>query len=136
MVWLLGLTQIIGYGTLYYGFAILVPDISAEFGWPVAWVYGALSLALLAGGIVAPFAGNRIDRHDAAKVIAFGSVGGAAARDCGARPICEHVRLRPCRDRAGLDPSRKGMGTYGGNELVGIAEMGPGAARILLKTVL
>lgn len=78
-MWLLGLTQIIGYGTLYYGFAILAPDIGAEFGWPVAWVYGALSLALLAGGIVAPFAGSRIDRHGAARVMAFGSVGGAAA---------------------------------------------------------
>ena len=28
VVWLLGLTQIVGYGTLYYGFAIIASDIA------------------------------------------------------------------------------------------------------------
>ena len=51
MVWALGVTQVIGYGTLYYGFGVLAPAISAELGWGIDWVYGALSLSLLAGGL-------------------------------------------------------------------------------------
>jgi MFS family permease len=78
-VWLLGLTQNVGYGTLYYGMAVLASDIAAEFRWPVAWVFGALSLALLAGGFAAPFAGRRIDRHGAGTVMAVGSVLAALA---------------------------------------------------------
>jgi len=79
VVWLLGITQIVGYGTLYYGFAIIAPDIAGEFGLPLSSVYGGFSLALLAGGAVAPYAGRLIDRHGAARVMAAGSVGAAAA---------------------------------------------------------
>jgi MFS family permease len=79
VVWLLGLTQNLGYGTLYYSFAILAADMAAEFGWPVAWIYGAFSLALLVGGAVAPLAGRQMDRHGAAKVMTVGSVAAAAA---------------------------------------------------------
>lgn len=82
VVWLLGLTQIVGYGTLYYGFAIIAPDIAAEFGLPLSSVYGGFSLALLAGGAAAPYAGRLMDRHGAARVMAAGSVGAAAALGC------------------------------------------------------
>ena len=44
-VCLLGLTQIIGYGTLYYGFAPLANDMAQSFGWPVSWIFGAFSPA-------------------------------------------------------------------------------------------
>ena len=30
-IWALGVTQIIGYGTLYYSFSILAPGIAGEF---------------------------------------------------------------------------------------------------------
>jgi len=73
-VWLLGLSQIIGYGTLYYSFSILAGGIARSFAWPVAWAYGSFSLALLAGGVIAPLVGRRIDRHGAAIVMALGSV--------------------------------------------------------------
>ena len=78
-VWLLGLTQIVGYGTLYYGFAILADGIAETIGWPVFWVFGAFSLALLAGGLAAPFVGRQLDRHGAAKVMAVGSLLAAAS---------------------------------------------------------
>lgn len=78
-VWLLGFTQIIGYGALYYGFAILAEDIAVSLKWPVSWVFGTFSLSLLAGGLIAPAVGRRIDRHGAAKVMAVGSVAAAAA---------------------------------------------------------
>src|SRR5919202_1881395 len=58
-VWLLGFTQIIGYGTLYYGFATLAEHMAASLRWPVSWVFGAFSLALLAGAVIAPAVGRR-----------------------------------------------------------------------------
>jgi len=77
LVWALGLTQIIGYGTLYYSFSILAPAMARDFGWSVAWVFGAFSAALLVGGFAAPWAGRLIDRRGAGTVMAWGS--GAAA---------------------------------------------------------
>jgi len=47
----LGVTQIVGYGVLYYAFAVLEPYISRDFGWPSSWSFGCLSLALLIGGL-------------------------------------------------------------------------------------
>ncbi|TIL97204.1 MAG: MFS transporter, partial [Mesorhizobium sp.] len=48
-IWALGLTQIIGYGTLYYSFSILAPAMAGEFGLTEGWVFGALSASLFAG---------------------------------------------------------------------------------------
>jgi MFS family permease len=78
-VWLLGLTQIIGYGTLYYGFATLAEDMATSLGWSVSWVFGAFSISLIAGAVIAPAIGRRIDRHGAAKVMAVGSVAAAGS---------------------------------------------------------
>ena len=78
-IWALGATQIIGYGTLYYSFSILAPSIAAEFAIGVEWIYGFMSLALLAGGIIAPYAGALADKHGAARVLSLGSIGAAIA---------------------------------------------------------
>lgn len=78
-IWALGVTQIIGYGTLYYSFSILAPGIALEFDVAVEWIYGCISLALLAGGLVSPWAGGLADRIGAGKVMSFGSIGAAAA---------------------------------------------------------
>lgn len=78
-VWLIGLTQIIGYGTLYYSFPILAGSIAAEFGWKTSSVFGMFSLALLAGGLFAPWAGRLVDRLGAASVMTAGSAASAAA---------------------------------------------------------
>ncbi len=79
MIWALGLTQIVGYGTLYYSFAILAPAMSDEFGLPEQWVFGALSVALFLGSLLAPTAGRLADRHGAGKVMTLGSLAAAAA---------------------------------------------------------
>lgn len=50
MIWALGLTQIVGYGTLYYSFGILAPDMAADLGVGKDVVFGILSGALLIGG--------------------------------------------------------------------------------------
>ena len=66
-LWALGLTQIIGYGTLYYSFSILVPAMARDFDWPQAWIFGALSASLLVGGLIAPTAGRWADRFGAGR---------------------------------------------------------------------
>jgi hypothetical protein len=75
----LGVTQIIGYGTLYYSFSILEPSISRDFDWSSEWMFGAFSGALLIGGLAAPFAGRWIDRFGAGRVMAGGSLVAALA---------------------------------------------------------
>ncbi|MCA1444459.1 arsenite efflux MFS transporter ArsK [Ensifer sp. IC4062] len=75
----LGLTQIVGYGTLYYSFSILAPDIARDLNWPEQWVFGALSVALLLGGLFAPTAGKWADRFGAGHVMTLGSAGAAVA---------------------------------------------------------
>ncbi|WP_449221712.1 arsenite efflux MFS transporter ArsK [Tistrella mobilis] len=75
----LGLTQIIGYGTLYYSFGILAPAMAHDLGWPDEWVFGALSVALLAGGLVAPWSGRWIDRFGAGRMMTAGSVAASLA---------------------------------------------------------
>lgn len=83
----LGVTQIIAYGTLYYSFSILAPDMAKDLGWSKEWVFGALSAALLAGGLAAPWFGRLIDRYGAGRMMSAGSLLAAAALGaCAAAP--------------------------------------------------
>jgi MFS family permease len=79
IVWRLGVTQIIGYGTLYYAFAILAVDIATTFGWRVSSIFGSFSLSLVAAGLVAPFGGRLLDRVGAGTIMTIGSVASAIA---------------------------------------------------------
>ena len=74
VIWGLGLTQIIGYGTLYYSFSILAPEMARDLDWTQEWVFGVFSGALLIGGFAAPTIGRRIDRHGAGSMMALGSL--------------------------------------------------------------
>jgi len=81
----LGATQVIGYGTLYYAYAILAPAIAGEFDTSLTSLYAIFSVGLLAGGLVAPQLGAWMDRYGAPRIMAAGSlvmailVGGLAA---------------------------------------------------------
>lgn len=75
----LGLTQVIGYGTLYYSFSILAPDMARGLDWSAEWIFGALSAALLIGGLAAPAMGKWIDRFGAGRIMTFGSAIAAIA---------------------------------------------------------
>jgi MFS family permease len=77
-IWGLGATQIIGYGTLYYSYSVLAPEIGREFGWPPEWTFFALTLALLAGGLLAHAAGQLVDRYGAVRTMTLGSIAAAA----------------------------------------------------------
>ncbi|MCQ8873104.1 arsenite efflux MFS transporter ArsK [Mesorhizobium sp. LMG17149] len=78
-IWALGLTQIIGYGTLYYSFSILAPAMAGEFGLTEGWIFGALSASLFAGSLFAPTAGRWADRFGAGRIMTVGSVAAAVA---------------------------------------------------------
>ncbi len=79
IVWLLGLTQIIGFGTIYYAPAILASSISQEFHWTQPHFFGAFSIALAVSGLVSPLVGRAFDAYGAARLMVLGSVLCAAA---------------------------------------------------------
>ena len=74
----LGVTQIIAWGTIYYSPVLTVPLIAAERGWSISFGMAGLSLGLFAAGIAAPFVGRLIDRHGGHVVMTAGSLIGAA----------------------------------------------------------
>ncbi|MCA0044772.1 MFS transporter [Celeribacter litoreus] len=75
----LGITQILGYGTLMYAYAVLLPRMADAFGLSLSTVFGILSLALFFGGLVSPVAGHLVDRFGGRWVMTLGSLiaGGA-----------------------------------------------------------
>lgn len=74
----LGVTQIIGYGTCYYAFAILAQAVAKDLAVPGEVLFGIFSAALLAGGLASPYLGKLMDRIGAAKLMTIGSSGAAA----------------------------------------------------------
>lgn len=70
----LGVTQVAGYGALYYAFAVLAPGMTKSLGWTPEWTYGGFALGLLAGGLAAPFAGRLIDKYGTRTMMSIGCV--------------------------------------------------------------
>lgn len=112
---LLGIAQIISWGTLYYTLTVLAAPIREELGLNDLMIFGAFTLGQLVSGAVTPFVGRRIDRAGGRGAMSFGSfiaalalVIVASARDpssslsVGCSPAsrwlraCTILRLRPC----------------------------------------
>jgi hypothetical protein len=74
----LGVTQILAWGILFYPPVLTMPLIAADRGWSLAFAMGGFSLALLVSGFVAPTIGGWIDRFGGHVVMAAGSLAGAA----------------------------------------------------------
>ena len=70
----LGVTQILAWGSSYYLLAVLAQPIASDTGWPLAWVVGGLSLGLLVAGIVSPRVGDSIQRLGGRLVLATSAV--------------------------------------------------------------
>ena len=82
VITVLGLTQILAWGSSYYLPAVLAPAIAADTGWPLAWIVGGLSLGMIAAGFVSPRVGRTIERHGGRPVLAV-SAGLFAVGLCG-----------------------------------------------------
>jgi MFS family permease len=74
----LGVTQIITWGAMFYPTVLTVPLIAADHGWSIAFAMGGFSLALFVGGMVSRYVGAFIDRYGGHAVMPFGSLIGAA----------------------------------------------------------
>jgi MFS family permease len=70
----LGITQIISWGTLYYSIAVLGASMRAELGISSPALFGAYSLSLMIGAMVAPAVGRAIDRLGGRRVMSLGSI--------------------------------------------------------------
>ena len=70
---LIGVSMTIGYGTLYYPFAILGPEIARAQGWSTSFVFGVFSVALLTSAVTASLVGRAMDRFGARPVMVAGS---------------------------------------------------------------
>jgi hypothetical protein len=73
----LGVTQIVAWGALFYPPVLTVPLIAAERGWSMAFAMGGFSVGLFIGGMVARHVGSLIDRYGGHAVMPFGSLLGA-----------------------------------------------------------
>jgi MFS family permease len=74
----LGVTEVLAWGALYYPPVLTVPRIAAERGWSGSFAMSGFSAALLAGSLVAPTVGRLIDRRGGHVVMTMGSLAGAA----------------------------------------------------------
>ncbi len=74
---MLGVTQILSWGTIFYTPVLIVPLIAAERGWSISFAMGGLSAGLLVAGLVSPFVGRSIDRFGGHVVMTAGSLAGA-----------------------------------------------------------
>lgn len=74
VIWVLGLGQVIGYGTIFYSFSLIAPGPSAEFGIGLPALFAILSAATLLSGLVGPRIGRTIDAIGGPTVMAAGSL--------------------------------------------------------------
>jgi hypothetical protein len=74
----LGVTQIISWGAIYYTPVLIVPLIAKERGWSIAFAMGGFSVGLFAAGLASPYIGRTIDRVGGHVVMGIGSLIGAA----------------------------------------------------------
>ncbi len=74
---ILGLTQILAWGSLFYPPVLTVPLIASDRGWSLSFAMSGLSVGLLCAGLISPTVGRTIDRHGGHVVMTVGSIGGA-----------------------------------------------------------
>ena len=73
-VLVLGVTQILAWGAIFYPPVLTLPLIAADLGWSTTFVMGGFSLALLMAGLVSPLMGRLIDRHGGHRIMPMGSL--------------------------------------------------------------
>ena len=76
-VLVLGVTQILAWGAIFYPPVLTLPLIAASRGWSITFAMAGFSLALLTAGLVSPRTGALIDRFGGHRVMPVGSLLGA-----------------------------------------------------------
>jgi MFS family permease len=74
---ILAITQLVSWGSIYYAFSVLSPDIQRDLGLSPSVVFGAFSWSLLVSGLIAPSVGVLLDRIGGRAVMGAGSLVGA-----------------------------------------------------------
>ena len=74
----LGITQIVSWGSIFYTPVLIVPLIAKEHGWSMTFAMGGFSVALLAAGLIAPAVGRSIDHFGGHVTMTVGSLTGAS----------------------------------------------------------
>lgn len=70
-------TQLVSWGVLFYGFAVVAPAVTSDTGWSEPAVAGAFSVGLVVSGLAAPAVARALGNFDARVVLAAGSAVGA-----------------------------------------------------------
>jgi len=73
----LGVTQILSWGTIFYTPVLIIPLVAADRGWSMSFAMGGFSVGLLVAGLTAPYVGRSIDRFGGHVVMTIGSLIGA-----------------------------------------------------------
>jgi len=74
LVPVLGIAQILAWGSSFYLLAVLARPIAEDTGWSFSWIVAGLSLGLLAAGFVAPRIGHVIKARGGRPVLIAGSL--------------------------------------------------------------
>src|ERR1051326_365689 len=74
----LGVTQILAWGTLFYTPVLMLPRLAAERGFSTTFAMAGFSAGLLVAGFVARYIGTLIDVYGGHRVMPVGSLLGAA----------------------------------------------------------
>jgi MFS family permease len=73
-VLVLGVTQILAWGAIFYPPVLTLPLIAADRGWSITFAMAGFSLALLVAGLVSPLVGRLIDRLGGHRIMPVGSL--------------------------------------------------------------
>lgn len=73
VVTVLGIAQILAFGSTFYLPAVLAKPIAADTGWSLTWIVGGLSIAMLISGLVSTLIGRWIQRFGGRPVMATSS---------------------------------------------------------------
>ena len=74
MICVLGITQIISYGSVFYSFSLLMQPLQLALGATKSMTVGAFSFALVVAGLCATYVGATIDRIGGRMVMTTGSI--------------------------------------------------------------
>jgi predicted MFS family arabinose efflux permease len=76
LVYTIAIAQLVSWGSMYYGFSVLVVPMERELGWSKTTLNGALSAGLLTAALFAMPVGVWLDRYGGRVIMTAGSIFG------------------------------------------------------------